>query len=311
MRKFIRSIFIVVSVALLLLIGLTGSAYYRIRSHLDFHIQPDQHIVVLGSSLGECCINDSILVGWRNLCRSGEYYVYCVPVLERVLAVNPQIDTVFITAGIPSFAGFEDCDFYNAGIQDLRSHRGSIAISDSMEREFYFDNSNFIPYLLVSGLDAFTSPPPSLGKYLFLKRHALQHGDKGGIAQYEQSVVRRGGRHYSYEMLWESHQVQIAGLERIIELCKKHHVQCVIFNTPLYHIERFYEDKGYVEYLSTLDDSLLIADYNSFVFPDTLYYGDVNHLNHLGAEYFCKHIKKHGIKTQYLIDYVRQLRLSE
>lgn len=302
--------FIVAIVVLLLVAGVMGAAFYRLRSLFDFHIQPERHILVIGSSLGECCINDSILTGWRNLCRSGEYYVHGVPKLENVLAINPQIDTVFITAGIPSFAIFEDTEFYNADMQVLRYHGACIAISDSIERKFYFKNSNFIPYLLTSGLDAFMRPY-SIGGFSYLKRHALQHGDKGGIAQYEQSVMKRGGPHYSYEMLRENHHVQIAGLERMIELCKKHHVQCVIFNTPLYHIERFYEDKGYVEYLSTLDDSLLIADYNSFVFPDTLYYGDVNHLNHLGAEYFCKHIKKHGIKTQYLIDYVRQLRSSK
>lgn len=310
MRKFIKSMSIVAIVVLLLVTAVMGAAFYRLRSLFDFHIQPERHILVIGSSLGECCINDSILTGWRNLCRSGACYVHCIPILENVLTTNPQIDTVFITAGIPSFAGFEDTEFYNSGIQVLRHHGACIAVSGSWERMFYFKNPNFIPFLLTSGVYTYMRSY-NMGGFSYSKRHDLLSGDKGGIAQYEQSMMKRGGPHYSYEMLRENHHVQIAGLERMIELCKKHHVQCVIFNTPLYHINRFYEDKGYVEYLSTLDDSLLIADYNSFVFPDTLYYGDVHHLNHLGAEYFCKHIKKHGIKTQYLIDYVRQLRLSE
>ncbi len=305
MRKFIKSISIGTAGLLLITSLLALAGFNRVRSRFNFRIRPEQHIVVFGSSLGECCINDSILPGWRNLCRSGDFYVNTVPILKNVLAANPQIDTVFIAAGIPSFASFSDSEFYNADIQRLRSWGDRIAISEKPELEFYFSNPNFIPYLFTSGIYHLLKSP-SLGHFLYLKRHALQYGDRGGMAQYEQSVTERGGRHYSYEILKENHHVQIVNFERMIAICKKHQVACVIFNTPLYHIERYYENKGYKDYLATLDDSLLIADYNSFAFPDTSYYGDVHHLNHLGAAYFCKQLKNNGIKTQYLIDYIRQ-----
>lgn len=304
MRKFIKTISIVLIVVLLLLIGVMKIAFYQIRSHLDFRIQHEKHILVIGSSLSGFSINDSILVDWRNISKDGTFYLSFVPVLDNVLAINPQVDTVFIAVGIPSFSIFDDHMFYNAGIQRFRNWRNSIAISDSMELKYYSSNPNFIPFLLTSGFHSFF-PVPVLGNFVEVHRHTLLHGEHG-IDQYKLSMVKRGGRNYSYEMLNKSSRVQMVGLEKMIAICKKHHVQCVILNTPVYHIERFYEDKGYVEYLSTLDDSLLIADYTSFIFPDTLYYGDVHHLNHLGAEYFCKYIKKNGVKTQYLIDYVQQ-----
>lgn len=306
MRKFIKSIFIVVIVTLIFLITSMGTAVYWKRSHFDFRIQHEKHILVIGSSLGEYGIDDSILVDWRNISKSGAYYLPLVPMLDNVLSANYQVDTVFIVAGIPSFAGFEDHKFYNVGIQRFRDWGNSIAVSDSMEIKYYLSNPNFIPYLLTSGFHSFL-PLPVLGKFTKLYRHALQHGEDG-IDQFEQNMLKRGGRCYSYEKLKEDHHVQITGFEKMIEICKKYHVQCIILNTPLYHIERFYEDKGYIEYLSTLGDSLLIADYTSFVFPDSLYYADVTHLNNLGSAYFSNYLNTHGVKTQYLIDYVQQKR---
>lgn len=46
------------------------------------------------------------------------------------------------------------------------------------------------------------------------------------------------------------------------------------------------DDNGYLSLLrSELGDSLLIADYARFEFPDSSYFGDLEHLNHRGGAF--------------------------
>ena len=52
-----------------------------------------------------------------------------------------------------------------------------------------------------------------------------------------------------------------------------------------------------------LGDSALIADYSRFEFPDSTYYGDLEHLNSRGAKYFSNHIAREGLRLQYAVDY--------
>lgn len=81
----------------------------------------------------------------------------------------------------------------------------------------------------------------------------------------------------------------------------------VVLNTPIYKtLGVFLDDDGYKKLiLSELGDSTLIADYICFEFPDDSYYGDVEHLNKKGAEYFSSYIAKNGVSFQYLVDYCK------
>lgn len=303
MRKFFKSILTVIIVVCLVSIFAGLAGLYRLRSICDFRIQPDRHIVVFGNSLGTTCFNDSILLGWRNLCRVGEYYVHSVPALENTLSVNPQVDTVMIVVGIPSLIGMDDKFFYNFGVDRLGAEDDRIAVSGRWAMKYNISCHNFIPYLLTSGFRIWLREP-ILDDFLYLQRHNLQYGSCS-IDEYTKRLEEVGGREYSYKKLCSMNKVQIAGLEKMMEICQKHQVTCVLFNIPLYQIDRFIDDKGYKEYLSTLNDSLLIADYTSFVMPDTTCYGDVHHLNGVGANFLCRHIKEKGLKMEYLIDYLK------
>ncbi len=294
----------VVTVVVLVSTLVSFCGLYRLRSICDYRIQPDSHIVVLGNSLGTTCFNDSILSGWRNLCRVGEYYVHSVPALEKIISVNSQIDTVMIVVGIPSLIGMDDEYFYNFNIGRLGAEDDRIALFDGWSMNYNIGCHSFVPYLLTSGFRIWRRKMAQ-DSFLYLQSHNLYHGSCS-IDEYIKKYGENGSQEYSYKRLCSMNKVQMAGLERMIEICQKHQVTCVLFNTPLYHMDRFIDDKGYKEYLSTLDDSLLIADYASFVMPDTACYGDVHHLNGIGANYFCREIKTEGLKMEYLIDYLRK-----
>lgn len=303
MRKFLKSILTVGAIVCLVSILVELGGLYRLRSKWNFRIHPDRHIVVFGSSLGEVCFNDSILSGWQNLCKGADYYVHCVPVLENVLSANSQIDTVVIVVGIPNLIVLTDEFLYSFNIQRLRDKDDRIALSDRWVMKYNTNYHNLIPYLLTSGYTTWCKEP-TLGKFLYLQCHNLHYG-VSSIDEYARRMEEHGGREYPCEEIYSTSKAQIAGLEKMIEICQRHQVTCVLFNTPLYQIDRFIDDKGYKEYLSTLNDSLLIADYTSFVMPDTTCYGDVHHLNGVGANFLCRHIKEKGLKMEYLIDYLK------
>ena len=64
------------------------------------------------------------------------------------------------------------------------------------------------------------------------------------------------------------------------------------------------DDSGYRQLIrAELGDSALIADYSRFEFPDSTYYGDLEHLNSRGAKYFSNHIAREGLRLQYAVDY--------
>lgn len=79
----------------------------------------------------------------------------------------------------------------------------------------------------------------------------------------------------------------------------------VVFQST-HKIPDMIDDSGYRQLIrAELGDSALIADYSRFEFPDSTYYGDLEHLNFRGARYFSKHIAKNGLELKYAIDYCK------
>ena len=110
----------------------------------------------------------------------------------------------------------------------------------------------------------------------------------------------------SEQYIRDHYKYQVDFLREIGNYCRENHKVLIILSPPIYKIPDMIDDSGYRQLIrAELGDSALIADYSRFEFPDTTYYGDLEHLNFRGAEYFSKHIAKNGLELKYAIDYCK------
>lgn len=82
------------TVAILLVFLVKNNLAKRIG---QFSIPKEKVNLVIGSSLGECALNDKILPATKNLAQSGEAYFYTYKKLEYLLEKNDHIEKIFLS----------------------------------------------------------------------------------------------------------------------------------------------------------------------------------------------------------------------
>lgn len=298
MKKFLTSLLIIFLCTVPTLIGMKLLNFNKIKSELNFKIPCNRNILVIGNSMGENDLNDSILDNWANRCRGSELYISAMPLLRNFIEANPHIDTVIVTAGLPSFEIFDD-KFLN--VQKLRWLRSRIAISSSDEIKDYCevpDRSTFLCFLLSDDKTSYLSTPV-LGAFEYLPTR---------MDTFNKDIQKKskiGKVNQSYEELISKFSIQVKYLNKIIEYCKLKNKTCILINLPIWKADNWYGSEGYNKLLTTIDPSALIADYsNSSWLPDSCFI-DVNHLNGIGATKFSKHIKEAGLKAYPIKEYLK------
>lgn len=268
---------------------------------MDFRIAENRNVLLVGNSMGENGLNDSVITNWKNVCRGSDMYFTSYPMLKKCLEANPNIDTVVITAGIPAFDVFND---KYVSVQKLRLWRSRVAFFDREELKDMFtvpDYSTFITFMLSDDRNSYFSKP-ELGAYQYLPESPNT---------FTKDSIEKSNRGYynpTYSDFTEGYSLQIKYLKKIISLCKQKRVTCVLMSFPIYEINRWYGTDGYMKLLSTLDNNILIADYSRFNLPDKSYFIDINHLNYKGALYLSHDIMKKGLKCVTLRDYLNNCR---
>lgn len=300
MNRFVRTILIVFFVFLIVKLSIFAWGIITAEDKVNFSLPKDKNILVIGNSMGETSLNDSILENWTNQCQSGtEYSDFIVP-LDKMLNENSQIDTVCIISGKFNLGIWltKDSSFIDTEVNAYLA-KSKYVYLNILDKQYAIDHlSRKYFYLIPFAKNVRFYIPEKFGGYLYLQRHNLFNPNKNwGITEYEQHLNKRGTRIHSLEEIKRTHSIQIKFLKRLIDICHRKKVVCVLLDTPCYHMDKYCDDKGYQQLLATLPDSVRWANYTNFQLPDTSYYGDVHHLNHLGAEFFSRYIKKHGLKS--------------
>ena len=301
MKHFIQRIIAILATSLLIVCILSFLSVWIIRGKSDYRIDPSCHTIAIGNSTIETSINDSILTSWKNCAESGQPFISIYAKLYNILNTNGQIDTVLLSTTPIDFMEFEP-NLTKAQLINLRVHivNAPVELYEDLPAIPFIEAFLSLPSYLQS-----TFPIRAIGNYIYIERNRLNthiQRTRKAFAKYKDNKLC-----LSKEDMEHTHPLQIKWFKKIINLCKEHNTQLVLFNAPMYNLDEFYCREDYFDLLSTFSDNdLLIADYSEFQFPDTSYMGDIIHLNHKGADYFSNHLKKHGLHTETLKEYVSQ-----
>lgn len=298
MKKFLITILAVAVVSLAVLLGTYYFGMYKIKKAWNFKLEPEQKTLVVGNSSAEAAVDDAILDTWANRCKSGEYYLQSISVMREFLNANEQIDTVLITAGVPTLFGYTDAEFAKSKIDFFNTFMSVVSIANAEELKEYENADKFKYFRLTAGYNLLMGEQRTRG-FIKINRRKLAQAS----AERER-IAREQGTAFPLEQITDSASMQVRILYRMINDCMERGVECVLLTTPLYHNEDYFDKDGYIEFVSTLDPRVLVADYSNFQFPDTSYYADVIHVNAKGGEYFSNYIKEHGLNAVPLRDYV-------
>ena len=311
MKKFIFNIIVTLLLAAAPLLALSwwnATAIHRV----SWKLNPNTHIIAIGPSTTGCALNEKHIKGFKNMSRSDTGIQFLVPLLPRLLDENPIIDTVLISHGRFNFSPFGG----GAAPKEFQKVRDKLPLFFYDINQINWDpivsNPNFYGVMLNPDiLQTILNIPHNLVDFRFghnsIARNDLYLDSAYcGIANYNKVRSNYSEDFYTKKWILENRGFNDIWSKRAIEICKERGVVPILIFTPLYQFSRWCDIKGFCELMKDYPEDTLIADYEDFVFPDERYYGDVIHLNPLGADYFTSYLAKNGIKVQKLHEWLRE-----
>lgn len=291
MKQYIKYLLltVVVSVTLWIIIVLTIWSVYTANANIKCEI--GRNIAVFGNSMGECCFNDTILTNYKNCCTSGIPLMMQKGFIKSYLEKNSQIDTVLIVLGEYS------CSYSDK--KEIEQRKWNMKYYKRFSGYCAFNGHNVfktcnISEIVCSLLSLDNLNPPYYG-YRHLERSNLNSGGQWSIEWWRREHPVNVDS-LTFEQSLQEKKMLVSSIKEIIDFCKENQITLVIFNPPTYHITDYLDPHNYYKYLSTLTN-VFVADYTELSMPDD-YYGDVHHLNHLGATFFSNYIKENGLDIE-------------
>lgn len=241
--------------------------------------------LLLGHSQPECSLNDSIIQHSKNLSQGGEAYFYTYTKLKKLLEVNPQIKTVYVSFSNNQLEKkMDEWTFDDIYIKD--KYPAYFFAMDKEEKKMLWENNpksvfqselqllknNTVDLLKYKGK---IRPETYWGNYLFLKREKTDSLIK---VNYIQTILKERGKGISI--------VNLTYLKKIVELCKQKNKIIILYRTPVHPVlSETYEEEKF--------DSIRKKHFDSIPFLDCIDYplsneqfGDFDHLNYKGANVF-------------------------
>lgn len=310
MKKFFITIIFGLLIGAAVLISISYYDLFVAGRRIDYSVDPQCHTICIGPSTVQTSVDDSLLVGVKNLGRSGSNYVVLTPVLEKILDCNPHIDTVFLGHGPFMAYSYSDKEYSTKELGRLRSYIAPFFHIPEC-RKPYLGNKNFYVTLLTpnlmhlrnTGVKTLDELEFNQAKDRTCISGLYNDSRDWGIHWYD-SMYRGEFDKYSCEYIEDSNLFNMSEIDRAIFLCYEHNAVPILYFPPIFEIDRWIDRKGFREYMAKhYDHSLLVADYTDFRLPDSCYQ-DVHHLNIHGAVYLTHHIAREGWHLQTLEEWL-------
>lgn len=280
MKKFLIRVFLFMLSLTLLQLGLTLLCLFREKSY-DYKILPEINKVIIGHSMTECAVNDTILKKSINISDSGVGFEYTYVKLRKCLNDNLQIDTIILGVKPNDFTcrkGYEFRDDYL-----YYKMQKYLFLFSMREVSHYFSQPIFykvlckIPFEYIVNTCMFT--------------HLRHHVQDMNIGRYRTNFGHHIGEKADSVVCLDikmSDSVNIFQNQyfcKINELCKDHNVHLICVTTPIYTAGNFicFQKFMYAHGIDYYDCSNVISD--SHYFCDNL------HLNPSGAKLFTAYIE--------------------
>jgi len=251
-------------------------------------------IVFSGDSHVECSVNDNLIANSINIAQSGEAYLYSYAKIKSLLEYNDQISTIYIGYSYGDLLKDKETRwlFGDASVTEFIKNYNYLLEGSDRSIIFQANSKAYLRGLVKSAFRNFQTFARSFsenpdkrkiinyGGYLYLVRDKLQE-DKDMVDTYRDEPLVIS-------------QIQEEYLKMLSQLCQEKSVKLVLLNTPKY---RYYNlnvnreiRQNWISFRQTMPkDSLL--DLSSISLPDSCY-GDMTHLNYIGAELFSQYLNE-------------------
>lgn len=271
---------------IIVLIGISlvmMSIVYSLKERiLNYDIPSENHIVFVGNSQFETGINDSILVGVKNVAKSAKQYLFMRIDIENLLKYNPQIDTVFLVVS-PFSIRTSDADRSYENIPYLESvtyYAPYMSAADFMELPI---SMPFIKDLCFGGCLKYLATPQTCGNYLFNTRDDM----KADIDKHKRE------RNNGIMQIKNGNQITAHQLALIGKICKDANVKLIYLSTPNWDAHNMYDIAVFRKQVAQLqlENNADYWDYVDYPLADSCF-ADMTHLNWKGAKEFTQILKK-------------------
>ena len=286
MKKFILKILIYLLTLLVFVLAVNFTLNTYTRSRAQFKLKKQPSSIVVGHSHPECAFNDSLIHGLKNFSSSGESYFYTYPKLKNIVLNNDSIQNIFIE--FTNNQIYKDMDDWIFGKKFLHQYYPTFdAFLDKEQQRILFNNSpaNFLNALSQSKkkqlFRVFKNDfdlTDEMGGYLYLKRFktdSLLKHNRGKIHIQENTIDS-----------FPVSKLSLCYLRKMIDFCRKQHKKVYLIRSPQhFRYSAMKNEKVFQHILKKEFSDVEFLDFVNFQLKNSEY-GDLGHLNYLGAEKF-------------------------
>lgn len=284
---YILIIFLIADIIFILIIN----SFYN---DISFEISQDKNILVIGSSRGQNAVNDAIVKNVYNISHEGELYLYTYVKLRKFIEVNPKIDTILVTYS------YLTPGYCNSIITDFKVKQFTPILYPWFnidEWKIFYKNIDFwksiskSPYTQVRLLVEYNR-----------KQKDLRKTELGGFIsstrnKLKEDLERRKNVKEGIIDKCESKNLVLEYINKINNYCNQNNVKLILTHYPVYNPAiTESESIRYKEYHKKYLSQIPLLDFTKLNFPAENF-GDVDHMNHIGATELSNLIEEKGLKN--------------
>lgn len=265
-----------------------------------FIIDEDITTLILGHSHTETALNDSLLTHTKNFSQGAESYFYTYVKLKKLIELNPNITTVYL-----SFANNQVEKFADKHVYDDKY------IADKYKKYFFFLENPEKNVLLRSNFTAVVSAELDIAKnnLVNLIRNRGSLNQKIWWGQYHRldvakadSLARFHDNNVKYLSEHGVSEINLQYLQKIVTLCKEKNIALNFVRMPIHPVySATFDEVGFQEIRTKYFDDIPFLDYMNFSLPSDCF-GDLHHVNTKGAivfsNYFNQEVLGHQTKNR-------------
>ncbi len=295
MKKFLKnSLFFCIPLCLLFVCASIISKKLM-REYGNYKLDNKTEIIFLGHSQPECGINDSLIVNSKNLAQGGETYIYTLQKLKKIVADNPNIKNVFLS-------------FSNNQIQELMNEwtYGDKTITEYYPKYSFMMESKDIQLFIKNNFSSFLSSETKaiasdLNVIIHKNKNRLHNRHWGGYLYLVRNKTDSllNNKYLNKLKKAQNHNlstININYLKEIIGYCKTHKLELFLMRLPVH--KAYFAIENEADFLTVKSKNckgIPFLDFNDFNATNNEF-GDLDHLNHVGAKRFSIFLNKLIIK---------------
>ena len=289
MKKFLKNILMMMLSMIAVITVLQLYTESKVQSEYYISIDGNVNKLFLGHSHSECAFNDSIIPNSVNFSNSGDAYMYSYYKLKLILERKNNIDTVFIQFSNNQIESFmTEWTFGNLYMDSKFPNFRSLMNGNTKGTVFLQNPFSYIQSIPVNFKK--NSNHILKGNYDITERFGAF---KGLEFSKTDSILKAWNVQVPEEEseLWTNDisEINLLFLDNIISICKLYHKTVILVRTP-FHKEHlgFQIEEKFQKIRNTRYKNEVFFDFSKFKMENKEF-GDLDHLNALGAKRFSKH----------------------